>query len=47
MNKDQAIEIIRQVVENFKGTYRDHIKLQEALKVISQSEESKSAKKAE
>ena len=36
MEKEQALQIIKQVVEQYRGTLKEHEQLQKAIKVIEQ-----------
>lgn len=41
MSKEEAINLLRQVCEQFRGTYAEHILLQQALQVVSSLEPKK------
>ena len=39
MNKENALQVLKQVCEAYRGTLQEHNALQEALKVVSELEE--------
>lgn len=45
MNKEQAIDLLRQLAENYRGTYQEHKQLQGALTMVGDSEATKVPKK--
>lgn len=41
MNKDQALNLIKQVIEGYRGTFQEHIALQEAFSIVKKELETK------
>lgn len=46
MTIEEAVNLIDQVIANFRGTRIEHVKLQEALEVIQDLIDNKSTKKS-
>ncbi len=44
MNKEQALNLIKQVVEAYRGTLQEHQALQQAFQVISKEQEPQNEK---